>query len=260
MPRESRALGKYELPPNMPMSKAVKDALTIGGHFRDQAFSIEALASALGYGSAKSGTFHQRAADLRKYGVVTGRGSQLAAGPLAQAIYNDRPGERAKALREMMESISLFKALYDKFGDKLPDDQTLTTALIQITDAGRPDVERSLVTCRDAYTDALSTVPAMPGGMKSVGAPPSFGGGLGEGSSRGMEADSGRFTSSTPDGQYSVVADLDAIDSMIDHLQSDRKALERKHKTGHKPSGSDGSGGASRNVTPASGGSSPAEK
>lgn len=257
MPRESRVLGKYELPPSMPMSKAMKDALTVVGHFRDQAFSNEALASALGYSSAKSGPFHQRIADLRKYGVLTGRGSQLTACPLAQAIYNDRPGERAKALREMMESIPLFKALYEKFGDKLPDDQTLTTALIQITDAGRPDVEGCLVMLREAYTDALSTVPAMPGGMKPVGATPSLGGGLGEGSFRGMEADGGRFTSSTPDGQYSVVADIDAIDSMIDHLQSDKKALERKLKSGHKPSDSEGAG---RNVTPPSGGSSPAEK
>lgn len=240
------------------MSEAVKAATTIVRHFRDGSFTDDALANALGYGAVQGGAFRQRVADLRKYGLITGRGSQLGAGPIAQAIFADHPGDREKALHDMMSNISLFKALYDHFGDKFPDDNNLMTVLLNITGAARPDIEGSLVMLRDAYKDACSTLPTMSGGTKPMAAGPSFG--RGPGDVRAQPTGGDRFASSTTDYEFSVADDTDAIDSLIDQLQSRKKALERKQKSAPKVHGPDGAVVAGRNVTALAGGTPPAEK
>jgi hypothetical protein len=231
------------------MSEAAKAAAAIVGHFRDQPFSDEALASALGYGAVNGGAFRQKIADLRKYGVVTGRGSQLAAGPIAQSIYADRPGERAKALAEMLENIPLFKALRDQFGDKVPDDHVLVTALLNITNAPRPDIESSLVMLRDSYKDARGTIPAMSGSMKATGSAGQLGHRMEGAMSRGAETGGSRFSSTTEDYEFTVADDMEAIDSLIDQLQSRRKALERKRHSTPRATGPEGPGPGGRNVT-----------
>jgi hypothetical protein len=239
MARESRALGKYELPPKLSMSEAARIAAKIVGQFRDSNFSEDALASALGHANSTGGAYNQKVADLRKYGVIVGRAPSLAAGPIAQAIYADRPGEKERALHEMLAGIPLFKALYDQYGEKLPDDGDLTTYLLHFTGAGRPDIEGTLASLREAYRDACSTIPAMPGGTKSTSPTSQFRHGLATDHVRHPAATNDRFTSTTSEYEFWVTDDAGAIADLIDLLDTHKKALDRKHKAGTKSRGSE---------------------
>ena len=260
MVRESRALGKYELPPKLPMSDAARLAVKIVGQFRDSTFGEASLASALGHSNSTGGAYNQKVADLRKYGVITGRAPTLAAGSIAQAIFGDRPGEKERALHEMLTGIPLFKVLYDHYGEKLPDDVDLTTYLLHVTGAVRPDVEGALASLREAYRDACSTVPAMPGGTKSTLPAPSFGQGAGASATQMQVGGSGRFTSTTPEYEFWVADDSGAITDLIELLDTHRKALDRKQRAGPKSHIHDAGSGALRSVTSPSGGEASSDK
>lgn len=61
-------------------------ARKVASAFQGQPFSREQLAKVLGYSNANSGAFNQRFADLRRLGVLTGRGPQLNLTTLAQCL------------------------------------------------------------------------------------------------------------------------------------------------------------------------------
>jgi len=230
MTRKARVLGSFELPPRLPMSEAVQLAKIIAERFKSGEFTDEALASALGHGAAKSGAFRQKVADLRKYGVVDGRGATLRASASALALYADHPGDTERAAKEMLQNVPIFKAMFEQFGAKVPDDQTLVPALLNLTKAPRPEVEQNAGMLRDLYRDACGTIPAMPSGAgSSNGGSPSTLGGLGASTGSGAGAGD-RFASRTAEYEFSVADDPDTIESVIEQLQARKRSLER-----HKP-------------------------
>ncbi len=228
MARRARVLGKYELPPKMRASEAVKLAREIAARYKEAEFSDESLAAELGHDAAKSGAFRQKIADLRKYGVIVGRGAVLHASPQAMALYSDHPGEGEKAALEMMLKVPIFKAIRERVGATVPDERGMVSTLLDITGAPRPEIEREAGSIRELYTDACGTVPSMrdAGRPVNVTQPP----GMGAGGSHSYHPESGvkRFESSTEDYQFSVVDELDAIESLAGQLEARKKVLERR--------------------------------
>jgi hypothetical protein len=113
------SLGSMDFPETT-ISDAAELAKKIAQSFRTNEFSKESLAAALGYKNAVSGAFNQRLADLRKYGIVEGRGDRLRATNLSQRLAAPAPGEYEHSIQEMLEAIPLFRALHEHFAGSLP--------------------------------------------------------------------------------------------------------------------------------------------
>jgi hypothetical protein len=160
MPRITK-LGKYDAPPRILLSNAVTDAKKIVARFKDNAFTDHELASALGHDTAKSGAFRQRVADLRRYGLVDGRGSTLRASATAQALYAKHPGDYEKAVSDTAFRIPLFRDLHTRFEGSIPADRDLLATLIGITGAPRPELENQLGLLAELYKNVSSTLSPM---------------------------------------------------------------------------------------------------
>lgn len=110
--------------PRMALSEAVSAVQEIAkmGRHHNQG----SLASALGHASVKSGTFRQRLADLREYGLVGGRGDDLELTDLALRI--TRPtssGDADAALGAAFRNCETFARMYDELdkGEVIPLDR-----------------------------------------------------------------------------------------------------------------------------------------
>jgi hypothetical protein len=229
MARNERTLGSYELPPKMPLSEAVRLSKTIAEHFKDDDFDAEALASGLGHHSVRSGTFHQKVADLKRYGAVEGRGSKLHVSTGALSIYRDHPGDKENAALEMLRSIPIYKAIYEQFGDRIPDDRAFNTWLLNITKAPRQEVENEAGKLRDLYRDACGMVGPMTSGARPSGMPIPT---ISHAHSATPLAGGRRFAVSTEDYEFSVADEPETIGDVVEQLQAHKRALERRREAG----------------------------
>jgi hypothetical protein len=130
-------VGDAEYPQTRPEA-ALAVIRKLASQFQGHSFDAEACAAALGYRSARNGAFRQILADLRKYGLVTGRGDGIEATDLLRRLVVPLESEdRAAARLEMMNSVPLFRELFQRFEGRVPSDEGLTAALIQLTRADR---------------------------------------------------------------------------------------------------------------------------
>jgi hypothetical protein len=130
-------LGEMEFPLTSP-EVAASLGRKLLEQFRGRPFDAEACASALGYKSSKNGAFRQVLADLRKYGLLTGRGDALQTtellGRAASPAGAPLPGG---AVAEMMGSVPLFRELYQHYQGAVPTEEELVPTLIGLTRADR---------------------------------------------------------------------------------------------------------------------------
>ncbi len=225
MPRTSD-LGKVAMPPKMPLSESVEWAKKIVGQFGSHEFSDGALASLLGHDTAKSGSFRQRQADLRRFGIIDGRGDKLHASMSAKTISAPGPGELSGALSQTAFRIPLYRSLHDKYKGAVPTEEDFLTTLVDITGLARSDLMPHVKTLLGLYTDVCRTLGMAP---PNPTAPPSrsF-----EHPAPGSLTTGARFESSTADYQFSVADEPEAIESVITQLQARKTILERRLGTG----------------------------
>lgn len=135
------AIGDRDFPATN-IDSAVDSAKKIAVQFKGQPFDRKALATALKYKSDATGAFNQILADLRKFGLVSGRGETLQATDLVQRLAVPRDdSEYATAVVETMNSVPLFRELYDHYQGALPTDDDLLATLINTTKADRIAVQ-----------------------------------------------------------------------------------------------------------------------
>jgi hypothetical protein len=133
-------IGDKEFPATN-IDTAVDSAKKIAKQFKGVPFDRKSLASALQYKSETTGAFNQLLADLRKFGLVTGRGESLQATDLVEklAVPHDEK-EYSGAVVEAMNNVPLFRELYDHYRGAVPSEDELLTMLINISKANRVDV------------------------------------------------------------------------------------------------------------------------
>lgn len=134
-------IGDKEFPATN-IDTAVDSAKKIAVQFKGQPFDRTALATALKYKSASTGGFNQMLADLRKYGLVSGRGEMLQATDLVQKLaVPQHDQEYSDAVVEAMNNVPLFRELYDHYQGSVPAEDDLLTTLINTTKGERITVQ-----------------------------------------------------------------------------------------------------------------------
>ncbi len=231
MPRTSK-LGKFDMPPKISMSEAVGLAKEIVGQFRSHEFTDSGLASLLHHETAKSGSFRQRQADLRRFGLIDGRGDKLKASSTAQTIYAPGPGELNGALSQVAFRIPLYRTLHEKYKGSIPSEEDFLTTLVDLTGLPRSELMEHVKTLLGLYRDVCGTLSMAP--PSSSAPPPRPTGGY----TQPPPASGSRFESSASEFSVSVVDEPEAIDRLIGLLDARKKMhpstgrLHRKSDSG----------------------------
>lgn len=148
-------IGSYTYP-NTGIEEAIdmarKVATTLGG----EDFDRGSLAAALGYQNPTSGSFNNRMADLKRYGILEGRGSSIRITELAHKLAAPGPGEFSQAVGELVMNIPLFKALYDRFGNRLLSQDEIYPVLMNVTKADRIEIQKQIGDIRKLYAEGIS--------------------------------------------------------------------------------------------------------
>lgn len=146
--------------PVMDVAEAITAAEKLVKGFKSLNFNREALAQAIGSTTVNSGTFMRKLADMRKYGLINGKIDDLYVSEIAKTIAIPRNDEERKAaVREIIMSIPLYKALFDHFGNKIPTDDELLSFLLTKTD--RVSANAILGRIKKAYIEALNHLSEM---------------------------------------------------------------------------------------------------
>ena len=134
------ALGNQEFP-KANIESIIEAAKKIANQFKGQPFDRVALSTALGYKGPRTGGFNQVLADLRRFGVIDGRGDAIQATSIAQRLaVPSGPDEYSMAVLEMMNKVPLFAQLYDHYEGTVPSAEDLQTTLINLTKDNRVTV------------------------------------------------------------------------------------------------------------------------
>jgi hypothetical protein len=132
-----------------------------------EATSKEKFAQDLGHSSAKSGTFHQKIADARKFGILPSRG--LEAQELAYDLANPRDDSHENEARfRMYQNIPILNRLYSHLdGDESPPE--FWRILTEITDANPKDAKDTADEIEELYREMLLVEPPDNGDEKPKG-------------------------------------------------------------------------------------------
>ncbi len=225
MPRTSD-LGKLAMPPKMTLSDAVELGKKVVGQFGSHEFTDTGLASLLGHDTAKSGAFRQRQADLRRFGLIDGRGDKLHASMSAKTISAPGPSELSGALSQTAFRIPLYRSLHDKYKGAVPAEEDFLTTLVDLTGLARSDLMPHVKTLLGLYTDVCRTLGMAPS-VSTAPPPRTFGGSVPQ-----PPAGGARFESSAGEFSVSVVDEPEAIDRLIGLLDARKKMHPSVSKKG----------------------------
>jgi hypothetical protein len=151
-----RSIGTYEYP-DVTTTEALElikmFQTTLGG----KASNMESFAKAIGHSTANSGGFRHKLSDLRKYGLIEGR-SDIQLTPLAHKIlFPMNEQEKEEALKDMVFNMPLWRALYEKLGNRTPAED-FNVILLDITHAERGVIETEKARISKLYIDAVSKI------------------------------------------------------------------------------------------------------
>jgi hypothetical protein len=149
-----------EAPAYVNATKAIEYAKKIVNEYRSGSITTAALAHTMNHENDKSGTFLRKVSDLKRYGILEGRGNALYATDLAKRISaSTSEEEKDAALKEMVFNIPIFKQLYDAFlSNRSPSDNEVLSQLLNITKKDRADLQSISAEIRKFYIDAVQYI------------------------------------------------------------------------------------------------------
>lgn len=142
----------YKYPDRSPQ-EIVEVADVVVNQHGGKAGSKEKFAQDLGHSSAKSGTFMQKMADARKFGILQKRG--IEATELAYTIANPENEEvENEAMLKMFRNVPLLRDIYDHV-DGGEISESFWRILMKITDSNPKDAKESADDIKNLYQEML---------------------------------------------------------------------------------------------------------
>lgn len=146
-------LGTYEYP-KMTISKALEIAKQFEQKL-DGKSSIKTFAEALGHTNMQSGTFIVKMAELRKYGIVEGRGDITLSQATQIVLHPKNEAEFDEKLKELFFKVELWKKVYDRLKGNMPTTDFWIT-LCDISGVDRNTAQKQEAIIRKLYIDFLT--------------------------------------------------------------------------------------------------------
>lgn len=144
----------------VPVYVSISDAIEIAKKlitFKGEEITRDALASTLGHKNTGSGTFIRKMSDLRKFGLIEGRGESYKATELANRIaFASNEAEKNQAILEMINNVEIIR----KLAEVLPHDVSvpeseIRSKLVNITKKRPDELQPLMAIISKLYKDAL---------------------------------------------------------------------------------------------------------
>ena len=143
--------------PEIDVDEAAAIAERIVKEFRG-AVSISGLARALKM-AERGGGFLKKAAALREYGLIEGRGELRATERAQRIAYPSSTAEATRARGEAFLDVELFRALADRLGSTIPEEDSFAIFVEEVTHAPRMEVARRVSRLRRIYVEGAKYLP-----------------------------------------------------------------------------------------------------
>ena len=146
-----------EYPRYISISEGIEIAKKLVGTFKGNAISKDTLANMLNHKNSSSGTFLVKLSDLKKLGIIEGRGDSFSTTDVAKkiAIPTDE-NEKNTAIREMINNIRILTQLYENLhSNTAPTDNDILIQLINITHKDKAIIQPLVAEISKLYKDAL---------------------------------------------------------------------------------------------------------
>lgn len=144
-------IGDYTIPKQRLYPTLVDGVKKIYDKFGGEDTELSLIADVLGH-KVTSGGFFQKLADMRAYGVITGRGKVRVTDRGKKLTYPENEVEKMQALESIIRNIPLWDAIYSKF-QLSPPDSNFWIDLRQITGVEAPEAKNKAESVRKAYMD-----------------------------------------------------------------------------------------------------------
>ncbi len=147
-------IGNFRIPTFRLYPNLVAYTKKIYEKFPNEETKVEYVAQLIGHTSHRSGTFLQRAADLRLYGLIEGKG-KIKVSELGKKITYGQEGEKIQALEKAIRNIPLWDTLLNNYGPNINSDD-FWVVLAKITGVERLEAQNKAKWVLNAYMEDVS--------------------------------------------------------------------------------------------------------
>jgi len=144
--------------PAITVTDAIAVAERVAKDFRGE-IGKSALAKALSMAENGGGFIHKVAA-VRDYGLIEGRGKLKITTLAERIVFPHSSAEEDSAKADAFLQVELFRKLLDRTGGRVPDEESFTIFLQDVTGANRVDIAKQAPTIRRLYADGTQYVRA----------------------------------------------------------------------------------------------------
>jgi hypothetical protein len=149
-------IGNYDYP-EITFSEAVKLTKQFHDKLKGTATSLSSLAHALD-SSEKSGWFKVKVADLKRYGLIEGRGEFKISQIGQDILFYNKKEEYQTAIKIVLNSVALFKDIFQRVGKDVQDINNFRTILVDLTHAEKGEIQNKSEQIRNVYIDIVSGI------------------------------------------------------------------------------------------------------
>ncbi len=147
-------IGNYEYP-DTKFEEILRIINIFESQLQGKVENPNSLATAVGHESVKSSTFYNKITDARRYGLIEPR--EWKTTPIAKKLtYPNIEQERDNALREAIFRVELWKLIYEKSRNSIPDDAHFRVILQEITKEDRGVIAKESDKIRKLYIGVVS--------------------------------------------------------------------------------------------------------
>ena len=143
--------------PELSFTEAVRMLKQFHEKLSGKASSFSSLANAFD-SSEKSGWFKVKVGDLRKYGLIEGRGEFKISDIGQDILFYNKKEEQQEAIKKVLNNIDLFKSIYERVGKDVQDISTFKAILGDITHAEKSVIQNKAEQIRNIYIDLVSNI------------------------------------------------------------------------------------------------------
>lgn len=150
-------LGNYQIP-ELSLDEAIESVKLLEKNLMGKEAAKPDMAKALGQ-SANSGAFFVKLADLRRYGLIVGRGDKYQTTDLARKLAYEKDQVKYQlAVRDAILGVSFYKDLFDRFNGKTPDETQFEIALRGLTNEHPEQIDKQKDKLRKMYLQLTSKI------------------------------------------------------------------------------------------------------
>lgn len=146
-------IGNYRVPTFRLYPNLIAYTKKIYDKFPNEETKVEYVAQLIGHTSHRSGTFLQRAADLRSYGLIEGKG-KIKVSELGKKITHGNETERTEAIEKAIRNIALWDTFLNKFGTSI-EEEDFWVVLAKITGMERLEAQNKAKWILNAYMEDI---------------------------------------------------------------------------------------------------------